>query len=449
LSIKRKNIMAKTTTPQDTALGDIRVLDLTGPMGGYSTKLLADLGADVILVEPPEGHESRRLGPFFHDEADPEKSLHFFQFNANKRSVTIDIRKSDGQEIFKKLIATADMLFETFPPGYLDSLGLGYSTLSEINPRLILVSITGYGQTGPYKDFKSCDLTGLAMSGVLYSCGYPEDPPTALGCSQAYHMVSTNAAIGGLMALCHRDSTGEGQWVDLSMQGAVLRMSEFGAHAYWISKAIRTRSGVEVYRGIRDMYACKDGYAFCSALGGSGAPEMLEWMESEGMAADLRDEKYRDALRLIMQGIPMGKGSQQNASMGVDDMAIQLQKDEELREARQHIEKVWEEFLLAHTREELFVGAQQRGVRLMVENKADDLLRDASLTEREFFTEIYHPELDARLTYFGPPYRLYETPARISRRPPLLGEHNAEILEKELGTAKNRTMSRKTSGKTK
>jgi crotonobetainyl-CoA:carnitine CoA-transferase CaiB-like acyl-CoA transferase len=122
--------------------------------------------------------------------------------------------------------------------------------------------------------------------------------------------------------------------------------------------------------------------------------------------------------------------------MGVDDTAIQLQKDEELRKARQHIEKVWEEFLLAHTRAELFVGAQQRGVRLMVENRADDLLHDPSLTERKFFTDVYHPELDATLTYFGAPYRLYETPARISRRPPLLGEHNAEILQNEIGLAK-------------
>jgi crotonobetainyl-CoA:carnitine CoA-transferase CaiB-like acyl-CoA transferase len=382
--------MKSTPIEENTALGDIRILDLTGPMGGYATKLLADLGADVIIVEPPEGHQARRIGPYFHDEVDPEKSLYFFQFNTNKRSVTINLASSEGREVFRKLIKTTEMLFETFHPGYLDSLGLGYADLSEINPRLILVSITGYGQTGPYKDFKSCDLTGLAMSGVLYSCGYPEDPPTALGCSQAYHMVSTNAAIGALIALSHRDDTGEGQWVDISMQGAVLRMSEFGTHAYWIDKTVRGRSGVEVYRGVRDMYPCKDGYAFCSALGGSGAPAMLEWMESEGMAADLLDEKYHEAIKAIMQGVPMGKGSQQNVRM--DETAVRMEKDDDLRMLRLHIEKVWEGFLLSHTREELFVGASGGD-----KNRADDLVRDPGLKERDFFVDVFHPELKTSL----------------------------------------------------
>jgi benzylsuccinate CoA-transferase BbsE subunit len=427
--------MSNTQMANNTALGDLRVLDLTGPMGGYATKLLADLGADVIIIEPPEGHPSRALGPFFHDEKDPEKSLYFFQFNTNKRSVTLDLTTGEGQDLFRKLLKTADMLFETFQPGYLDSLGLGYEVLSAINPRLIIVSITAFGQTGPYKDFKACDLTGLAMSGVLYSCGYPEDPPTALGCSQAYHMVSANAAIGALMALCHRDSTGEGQWVDVSMQGAVLRMTEFSAHSYWVNGTVRTRSGVEVYRGIRDMYPCKDGYAFCSALGGSGAPAMLEWMKSEGMAADLFDEKYRGAIKAIMQGTPMGKGSQQNVRM--DEVAERNLTDTNLRQLREHIEKVWEEFLLSHTRQELFVGAQERGVRLMVENRADDLLKDPALKERNFFTDVFYPELGTTLPHFGPPYRLSETPVKITRRPPLIGEHNTEIFQQGLGLTRS------------
>lgn len=245
-------------------------------MNDYSTKLLADLSADMILLEPPEEHESRRLGPFFHDEADPEKSLYFFQFNTNKRSITIDIKTNDGRDAFKRFVATTNMLFESFPPDHLDSLGLGYSVLNEINHHLILVSITGYDQTRPYKDFRSCELTDLAMNGVLYSCSYPQDPPTALAYSQAYHITSTNTAIEALIALYHQDSTDEEQWIDISMQRTMLRMSEFGAHTYWTTKTIRTRSGVEVYHRIRDIYPCKDSYAFCNALGGSGAPTMLE-----------------------------------------------------------------------------------------------------------------------------------------------------------------------------
>lgn len=415
---------------KDTALGDIRVLDLTGPMGGYCTKLLADLGADVVMIEPPEGHPARRIGPFFHDEVHPEKSLYFFHFNANKRSVTLNLETVDGRDMLKKLVKTADLLVETYKPGYLDSIGLGYAALKEINPRLILVSLTGFGQTGPYKDFNACDIVGLATSGVLDSVGFPEDPPTSLACSQAYHMTSTYAAIGVLMALYNRDVTGEGQCLDIPMQGAVLRMSEFGAHQYWLTKTFRKRSGVEFYRGVRDFFPCKDGAVFCSALGGSGAAVMLEWMESEGMVADLREEKYQAAINMIATGgAPMGKGSQQKIKF---DGSLGKVEQVDIKTALHHIEETWAAFLMAHTREELFVGAQTRGVRLMAVREAKDIVNNASLKEREYFVDVAHPELGTSLKYPGAPYRLYETPWRISKRAPLLGEHTVEIYEKEL-----------------
>jgi crotonobetainyl-CoA:carnitine CoA-transferase CaiB-like acyl-CoA transferase len=416
---------------KNTALGDVRVLDLTGPMGGYCTKLLADLGADVVIVEPPEGHPARRMGPFFHDEVHQEKSLYFFHFNTNKRSVTLNLETIDGRDILKKLVKATDMMIETFKPGYLDSIGLGYATLKEINPRLILISISGFGQTGPYKDFNASDLIGLAMSGVLHSVGFPEDPPTSLACSQAYHMTSTYAAVGALMALYNRDITGEGQWIDIPMQGAVLRMSEFGAHQYWMTKTVRERSGVEFYRGVRDFFPCKDGAVFCSALGGSGAPIMLEWMESEGMVADLRDEKYQEAINMIATGgAPMGKGSQQKIKF---DGSLGKVEHVDTKTALRHVEETWAAFLMAHTREELFVGAQTRGVRLMAVREAKDIVNNASLNFRNWFVDVAHPELGTSVKYPGAPYGLFETPWRISRRAPLLGEHNMEIYEKELG----------------
>ena len=155
----------------NTALGDLTVLDLAGPMGLYCTKQLADLGADVIKIEPPDGDPIRAIGPFYHDEPAPEKSLYWFHFNTNKRSITLDIESPDGKDILKKLIKTADIMVETFQPGYLDAIGLGYSVLKEINPGLILTSITPFGQTGPYKDFKASDLIGLAMGGLVFICG--------------------------------------------------------------------------------------------------------------------------------------------------------------------------------------------------------------------------------------------------------------------------------------
>jgi crotonobetainyl-CoA:carnitine CoA-transferase CaiB-like acyl-CoA transferase len=415
----------------ETALSDIRVLDLTGLMGGYCTKLFADLGADVVLVEPPSGHPGRHIGPFYKGQVHPEKSLYFFHFNTSKRSVTVEIEKSDGRDILKKLVETADILVESYSPGYLDSIGLGYDVLKKINPKLILVSITGFGQTGPYKDFKASDIVGLAMSGVLDSVGFPEDPPTSLACSQAYHMTSTYAAIGALMALHNRDVTGEGQWVDIPMQGAVLRMSEFGAHQYWLTKTPRKRSGVEFYRGVRDFFPCKDGAVFCSALGGSGAATMLEWMESEGMGADLREEKYAAAIHMIATGgAPMGKGTQQKTKF---DGSLGNVEQVDIKSALRHIEEVWAAFLMAHTREELFVGAQTRGVRLMAVREAVDIVDNASLKFRNWFVDVDHPELGTTVKYPGQPFGLSETPWRISRRAPLIGEHNGEILEKELG----------------
>jgi benzylsuccinate CoA-transferase BbsE subunit len=412
---------------ENTALKGVRVLDLTGPSGVYCTKMMADLGADVIKIEPPDGDPMRRIGPFYQDESDPEKSLFFWHFNTNKRGITLDLTSRAGQEVFKKLARTADMLVETFQPGYLDSLGLGYQELKSMNPGLILVSITGFGQSGPYHSYKSSDLIGQAMSGILYTTGFPEDPPTSLGASQAYHMVSANAAIGALMALYHRDGTGVGQAVDVPMQGTALRMSEMVPFTYWVSGRNRRRSGLEYYRMLRDMYDCKDGRVVCSALGGGGAEEMLEWMESEGMSADLRDEKYAGVIAAMMGASPPGFGGKKN----VGQVTVKTLKD--YPDEIAHIEEVWQAFLNTHTMEELFVGAQTRGVRLMPVNNVKNVVEDVGLRERRYFVEVSHPEVDQVFTYPGAPYRLSETPWRISRRAPLIGEHNLEIYREELG----------------
>jgi len=412
---------------KNKALNDIRVLDLTGPSGVYCTKLLADLGADVIKIEPPGGDPMRQIGPFYHDEINPELSLYFWHFNTNKKSITLNINTIDGRELLKKLIKTTDILVETFSPGYLDSLGLAYGNLRAINRGIILVSITGFGQSGPYSNYKSSDLIGLAMSGILYTIGFPEDAPTSLGASQAYHMVSSNAAIGALMALCYRHATGEGQWVDVPMQGTNIRMSEMVPFTYWISGKNRYRSGLEYYRMRRDIFNCRDGRVVCSALGGAGAEKMLEWMESEGMVADLRDDKYAPVIAIIMGASMYGKGSQQK---------IRLEAGKGLRDYPQeadHIDEIWEAFLKTHTREELFIGAQARGVRLMPVNDAKSVIEDIGLKERGYFVDVAHPELNEVFKYPGAPYRFSDTPWGISKRAPLIGENNSEIYKKELG----------------
>ncbi|GAJ12047.1 unnamed protein product, partial [marine sediment metagenome] len=209
------------------ALSPCRVLDITDEKGLYCGKLLGDLGADVIKIERPGGDPARRIGPFYHDEPDPERSLFWFALNTSKRGITLDIESADGQEILKKLVKSADFVIESFPPGYLDKLGLSYSALEKLNPGIIMVSITPFGQTGPYKDYKAPDIVAWAMGGQTYLYGDPDRPPVRISHhSHAYLHAAAEAAVGAMMALYHREMTGEGQQVDISIQESAARSSQ-------------------------------------------------------------------------------------------------------------------------------------------------------------------------------------------------------------------------------
>ena len=169
-----------------SALDDIRIIDLAGEVGIYATKLLADLGADVIRIEPPGGDPMRNIGPFWHDEHAIDRSLYYFNLTTNRRSLTLDFTKPDGRAIFEKLAGTADIIVETYEPGYLDSIGLGYEGLKKIRPDIILTSITGFGQTGPHAQYKWSDVVGVAMSGMMTLAGDKDDPPNRAYGNQGY-----------------------------------------------------------------------------------------------------------------------------------------------------------------------------------------------------------------------------------------------------------------------
>ena len=191
--------MSEEHTPQ-SLLAPFRALDITDEKGFLCGKVLGDLGADVIKIEKPGGDPARSIGPFYHDIPDPEKSLYWFAFNMNKRGITLDIETADGQQIFKKLATTADFVIGSFPPGYMDKLGLGYSALSEINPQTIVTSITPFGQTGPYQDFKGSDIVAMAMSGLMYLIGDPDRPPVRISFPQAYLHAGVEGAVGSMVA---------------------------------------------------------------------------------------------------------------------------------------------------------------------------------------------------------------------------------------------------------
>lgn len=400
------------------SLTNLRVLDMA--QGGHAIcgKVFADLGADVIKIEPPGGDASRRIGPFYKDIPDPQKSLFWFAYNTNKRGITLDIETSDGQQIFRRLAKDADFVVESFPPGYLDNLGIGYQSLSQLNPVIIVASITPYGQTGPKAHYHGCDLIAWASSDGLSSTGDPDRPPVWISFPQPSHHAGVEACVGSLIAYWYRLSTGEGQHVDVSVQDtffwsmdqARLQMYEMMGFCY-----TRTGSKGHLATGVlrRQLYQCKDGYiAFLAAGGGlrsqrESTQNTVKWMVEEGMASDW----------LI------------NYNWETDYDTSRLTQEESDR-----IDREFAVFFMTKTRAELFEQTFKRGIVLAPVYTAEDIYHSEHLKARNYWVEVEHDELDDKLVYCGSLNNtLSETPGRITRRAPLIGEHNLEIYEGELG----------------
>ncbi|MBL7120097.1 MAG: CoA transferase [Dehalococcoidia bacterium] len=396
-------------------LDSYRALDLADERGLYCGKLLADLGCDVIKVEKPGGDSARNIGPFYHDIPDCERSLSWFAYNTNKRSITLNIETTGGQEIFKQLVKGADFVIESFTPGYMDSLGLGYTMLSEVNPKIIMTSISPFGQTGPYKDYKGPDIVPMAMSGYMSLLGDPDRAPVRISVPQVYLHAATDAAIGTLVAHYHRRQIGEGQHVDVSAQESMVWLM-FAVHLNWIED--RTIAGCRggafrTYpdRGTRQRltYPCKDGAVGFTLFGGHIGARMqralVEWMDSEGMTNDFL--KGMD-----WEGLDMYYATQ---------------------EVIDQIEEPITRFFLTHSKQELYEGAVERRIILAPVSDVEYLAKSPQLDARGFWTKVEHTEIGVAITYPGSFFKSTSTPQRIGRRAPLVGEHNEEIYSKELG----------------
>lgn len=394
-------------------LSPYRVLDLTDEKGLLCGKLLADLGADVIKVERPGGDLARNIGPFYHDIQDPEKSLFWFAFNTNKRSITLDIETGDGREIFKRLVKIADFVIESFSPGYLDKLGLGYKDLENINPGIILVSITPFGQTGPYRDYKAPDIVAWAMGGEMYLFGDVDRPPIRISYhSQAYLHAASEAAIGAVMALYQRGDTGEGQQVDVSVQEAVAHLVEWAATRWDAMKLVMQRGESGNIR-LRRMWPCKDGHLCWHIWSGPSSQRwtqpLIDWMEGEGV--DVGFLKGVDWDNLVF-------------STATQEMVDALQE-------------VPSKFFMRHSKAELLEGAMKHNAMLYPVATPDDMLQNAQLAARNFWVKLDHPELGTSLTYPGSFAKCSLTPPSVTRHAPLIGEHNSEIYEGRLGISKD------------
>lgn len=403
------------TTDKKGMLSPYRVLDLTDGKGFFCGKLMGDMGADVIKVEKPGGDPDRNIGPFYHDEIDPEKSLYWFAMNTSKRGITLDIEKPEGLDIFKRLVKTTDFVLESFPPGYMDNLGLGYSDLEEINPEIIMVSIAPFGQTGPYKDFLGPDIVMWALGAgpFIRTFDSVDRPPFRISHHpQTYLHAGTEAVVGALVALNYRGAGGEGQHVDVSIQECVNWHPTGG----WdLNKKVPPRGNflIEVSYNVTHIWACKDGHVMWRYTGGPNAKRhsipLAGWITDEGMA----DDWFKNF-----------------------DW-IDFSHFDTTQETIDHMEDITNRFFMTKTKAELMAGAIERRIMLYPISSIPDLIESPQLEARNFWTEVEHPELETTLKYPGGWAVNSVTSPKISRRGPLIGEHNQEIYGEELNISQD------------
>jgi len=394
-------------------LSPYRVLDLTEEKGLFCAKVLADLGADVIKVEPPGGCAAREIGPFYNDIPHPEKSLFWFAYNANKRGITLNIECKDGREMLKRLVATADIVIESFAPGYMKDLGLGYDDLCRIKSDIILTSITPFGQDGPYKNFQASDLVCWSMGGFAYLTGDRDRPPVQISFPQAYLTGANEASVATMVALYYREISGEGQHVDVSIQASVAK-DMMNAPLFWeeggvnIGRAGPFRIGLSLTTGQRVIWRCKDGEVSFFFWGGKAGARvnrsLVEYMDEDGIAPESMKEMEWETF----------------------DMATAT--EELFNNFSRHVGR----FFLSHTKKELFEKAVQRKMTLYPVQDVADIASDPHLKERGFWEGLEHPELKGQVLYPNPPFILSEELRKGERRAPLIGEHNEEIYRGEL-----------------
>lgn len=393
-------------------LSDVRVLDLTSYIAGpYCTKLLADYGADVIKVEElGEGDPARRLSPFLNDEPDPEKSGLFFYLNTNKRGVTLNLKSETGKRIVKELVKYVDVLIESFSPGVTQSLGLGYDILKKIKPMLVMTSISDFGQTGPYRDFKGSELIYQGFGGPMYLRGTSDRAPLKVAGNVYQYQTGVLAAAATMFALLGVNARGHGDHVDVSgvrlaltgidTKAMMMSAYQYGGHLY-----PREESG-------SGPHVCKDGY-----VGGfDGTAASITYFHGWARMMEL-DAKQREE---------WGRYATDKEKMA------------------EFSEKFLRPWLLEHTQEEIVEKAQAAGLYATPYHTIKSLLNDAHYRERGFWADIEHPAM-GKCTCPGAPFRIGKDSWQVRMPAPLLGQHNEEVYS-DLGYTKNDLVQLKQAG---
>ncbi len=373
-------------------LAGIRVLDLSGLAGQYAGRLLADLGADVIKIEPPGGDPVRFIPPFVGDEPGPDRGLRWLAYNSNKSSTIVDIATPDGRQRLIEMARSADVMLDSNEPGYLSSIGLSQTELHTVNPRLITVSITPFGESGPYGSYTGSDLHAMAMSGLLTIQGDNEQPPATAPLDQASILACLHAAHGVFYALMARRSSGHGQHVEVSMQ-EVLANIFFQVIRYSATSEIGERIGASGNLAPYNIFRCSDGWVSLAVLLPPQAKVFFEWVGEPA----LQDEFW----------LPI------NARQG---------------ENMQFIDSLVRPFIEQFTVADFVREAQARRLPAAPVNRPGDFADNSQFAERGYFGNVEHPEV-GEYPLPGAPFRMTETPIAPPRRAPLLNEHATSAAE--------------------
>ncbi len=404
------------------ALEGLLVVELCDELGMFAGKLLADMGAEVVKVEPPEGDRTRTYPPFVDDEPGAERSLYFWHYNTSKAGVTLDLGEVADREQLRALVDRADILLQSGDAG----ADLEYESLRETNAGLIMVTLSPFGRRMPREDEASTDLTILAGGGPVWNCGYDDHslPPVRGGGNQGYHTASHYGVMSALVALLYRDETGRGQHIDVNAHAAANVTTEAGTYSWLVAQeTVQRQTGrhAGVNPSMPSQVECADGRYVNTGIP-PRRPEafgaVCEWLRTAGLAEEFLE------FPLLEEGMRRERF----------DMSM-LQQDEELMAifgAGRAAMNFLAERLTAY---EFFTGGQERGFQIGIIYSPEEVLEDPHFIERGFPVEVEHPELERTVTYPGAPYQLLGSPWRIRRRAPLLGEDNERVFAELAGDA--------------
>ena len=388
-------------------LSPYTVIDLTDDRGELASMFLGDLGADVIKIEPPQGSSSRRVGPFLDNAPQLENSLRYFAFNRNKRGVTLDLAAEEGRRALVALAGKADFIVESARLGEMDKLGLGFDSLRQANPRIVYVAITPYGQDGPHAGLAASDLTLAAMGGQMSVQGDPGRPPVRISVPQVWLHASVEAVVGALTAHARMRATDEAQFVDVSAQAATVWTMLHGRVAHAIQGFDFNRSGSAIQSGTMNIplvYQCADGYIVAAPMT-STLTKVVRWLVEDGIVPNewIEGEDWLVYQRKLVQGEPIRY---------------------ELNEVVDAVGR----FVRTRTKSELLESGLREQVSLAPVHSFEDLARFRQLEARGYWLTAPLPN-GSTVEAPGLPAQLTETPMKVRRWPPALGQHNREVLE--------------------